>query len=415
MGPRDAPGKPCRARPLWGVPAALSLVLWLSLPARADLSLVQIVQSQTSAGEDGLFGKTWVQVSGRRMRLVSGSARKHRADKEKQKDPVRIIQVLDLDKGGLLELDPGRKTYEERPITEVRYAGSLGRLAPGRGGAHVRSSDIEVERGLLDRKVGDAVWGHYRIAVKLRLVEPGGFEGAARMEQDVWVAPVAGELQKGLMDLVAFENDYRRAAGSPFSPLDHWTYQMREVAAYLGVPEGEVREVLRLVREAFADVPGYPLATAIAWWKQRSVPAAKPLPAPSEGGLRRVPSFYPERARFQPIDFGGSWRMIDGLLEAGAEPGRPRRAPKRRYGEYPAFQKELRKLSSDLELKDPRAKDDRRRSERRERGEAASPPMPLPFYQINTELDAFSFKESIPADDFAPPAGFRPAPKKRPR
>ena len=48
-------------------------------------------------GENGIFGKTWVQVSGRKMRLVSGHARKVPAGRKGAKGgPVRVIEIIDL-------------------------------------------------------------------------------------------------------------------------------------------------------------------------------------------------------------------------------------------------------------------------------------------------------------------------------
>ncbi|MBI4677863.1 MAG: hypothetical protein HY748_09805 [Elusimicrobia bacterium] len=413
--------------------------LLLAAPAAADLSLVQIVQSQTSGGDEGLFGKTWIQVSGRKMRLVSGYARKLKPGRKGHEGPVRLIQIIDLDKGSVVALDPAAKTFETRPLTDVRYAGSGGGasdLGPRpRPRSHIGSSQIEVERGKLDRDVGEVRWGHYRVGVKVRLDEGKGFERLARMEQDLWLAPLTGDLQEGLLDLAAFETDYRKATGSRFTPLDFWTYQMREVASYLGVPESEVKGLLADVRDAFAEVPGYPLASSISWWKEAQVIAPAPSAPPEpRRRLAPIPSFYPIRSRFRPIDFGGSWRLIErmtgserederrGLLSKGRHPEYPSR---RRYPEYPAFQKEMaEKVAGTLAgklTKDPPRKGLRSGAKAKADGAKSGPSsdgpgqIPVPFYQINTELDAFSSMDEIPAEDFAPPAGYKPAAGKKGR
>ncbi|MBI5623329.1 MAG: hypothetical protein HY924_06085 [Elusimicrobia bacterium] len=410
--------------------ALLTLLLALASPALADLSLVQIVQSQTSGGENGLFGKTWIQVSGRKMRLVSGHARKLRVGRKAVKDPVRVIEIVDLDRGVSLHVDPKARTVETAPLTDIRYEGSAGAAAQAPQ-AHIVSSQIEVERGRLDRDVGDLRWGHYRIGVKVRLDEGMGLERMARMEQDLWLAPLTGELQEGLLDLAAFENEYRKATGGRFSPLDYWTYQMREVASYLKVPEGEVQELLTQVREAFPDVPGYPLASSISWWKdaepiaaEPQVPAGKPgkpgkiqrSPWPSEPGrpsrLVPVAPIYAVRAHFRPIDFSGDWRIIDGMAgsDGSGERGgllsraRSQRLPRtRRYPEYAVFQEELRrKVTGAVDTAATKTA-------------KVSKHIPVPFYQINTELDAFSSVEEIPAEDFLPPPDYKPVTRRRSR
>ncbi|MBI5881951.1 MAG: hypothetical protein HZB91_02470 [Elusimicrobia bacterium] len=424
----ERPGLTSRALFFFPRGAALAALLLLTASvALADLSLVQIVQSQTSAGENGLFGKTWVQVSGRKMRLVSGHARKFKSGRKGKQGPVRLIQIIDLDKGSALLLDPTAKTFESGPLTDVRYAGSVGRSSEP-ASAHLRSSQIEVERGRLDRDVGDLRWWHYRVGVKVRLDEGEGVERLARMEQDLWIAPLTGDLQEGLLDLAAFETDYRKATGSRFSPLDYWTYQMREVASYLRVPEEEVQDLLTQVRDAFPAVPGYPLASSISWWKDTEplppetapeAPVAKlgdgkhppwpSQPPPHPSRLRPIPSFYPVRSRFRPIDFSGSWRVIDRMT--GSEGGER----KKRYPEYAVFQEEMRKkvagamvgtAAKTAEAARGRARAPAKPSPSR----TGLPEIPVPFYQINTELDAFSSVDEIPAEDFVPPPDYKLAP-----
>ncbi|MFA6317405.1 MAG: hypothetical protein WC943_08300 [Elusimicrobiota bacterium] len=388
------------------MPLLLALVLLLAPPARADLSLVQIVQSQTSGGESGLFGKTWVQVSGRKMRLVSGHARKVGRGRRSGKEPLRVIQIVDLDKRATLLLDPKARTVETVPLTDIRYAGATGPAAE-KPDNHILSSQIEVERGKLDRDVGDLRWGHYRVGVKVVLDEGKGGRRMARMEQDLWLAPLTGDLQEGLLDLAAFETDYREATGLRFSPLDHWTYQMREVAAYLRVPEDEVKALLTEVRNAFPEVPGYPLASSISWWKDAESLPPEPssptkTPRPSQPRLRQnrlspIPSFYPLRSRFQAIDFSGDWRVID--RGAGSS---PQPLMRRRYPDYAVFQEELRrKVTAEAAAAGGLAKSAKA-------GRGVSRDIPLPFYQINTELDAFSSVDEIPAEDFAPPPNYKP-------
>ena len=266
----------------------------LAAPCRADLSFVQIVQAQTNVGSDGFFGKTWVEVSGEKMRLISGYAPKAseaEAKKKKGAQPLRLIQVLDLGATALYLIDPSSKTFEVRSLRDIRYGELLkGRLSNGAARYRVTASTVTLEPGHLRRKLIDTFAEHYHVSVELTLEAPAAPGGArdkpirAAMEQDLWMAPLSGKLMKGLLDLMAFDSRYRALTGRDFTPLDFGTYQLPEAAAYLQVPTSDIEALVLKVKRDLLSVPGYPLSSSVSWWKKtggsRKAKKTEPKPAP---------------------------------------------------------------------------------------------------------------------------------------
>lgn len=300
--------------------------------ARADLSFVQIVQAQSDAGKDGLFGKSWVEVLGRRMRLVSGYARKV-VGKERPAEPRRVIQILDLDARDRTLIHPEEKRYSREGLGELDYGNRMrGVLDRGAAKWSIASSDISIKERSQKRRFLNAECTHHHVVVKMVLRDSGGREENARMDQHVWVAPVSGDLAKNLMDLIAFENSYRAATGGSLSPLDHERYQVREAAAYLRVEEGELNGVVGRVRESLRDLPSYPVASSVSWYRVKPrekppEPAAEPQRGPEPESPEDVSRTGPEqrepRERRQPRfemgrSRGGAFRSPGRL---GGRPG----------------------------------------------------------------------------------------------
>lgn len=391
----------------------LLLFLAASRPARADVSLVQIVQSQTSQGESGLFGKTWIEVSGRKMRLVSGFAGKLPAKRRaKAAEPVRIVQILDLDTTSLMLLNASSKTYELRGLSEIRYADSLhGRVRRDEPEFSIAGSTVTVERGALRRPCAEAECEHFHILVELALRGPDGKTAPARLAQDVWMAPVAGALQKGFLDLISFEAAYRKLTQDAFTPLDYETYQIREAAAYLHVPPKQLAAIVSQVKHAFADIPGYPMWSSVSWWRRErpedrppTVKPSKPAPPQAQPASFRVRR--PPRPVFKPIN----WRYsINSINRAG-----PKRdsgihfplGPLRRpiidpQAEYVEFQREMTSVISALLPPEPPPAEPAPSPRKAKRVRAA------PFYEIFAETKEIEFVEALPKEDFAPPAGYK--------
>lgn len=398
-------------------------------PAGADLSFTQIVQAQTSAGSDGLFGKSWVEARGERMRIVSAYARRLRPGKEAEA-PRRVVQILDLVAPERLLLYPDTKAYARAPLSPVDYGHRL-REALDRGSPSLRISSTSVESFAgphLRRHLG-VECAHFRITARMALAGPGGEGGTARMVQDVWLAPLTGDLAGALLELMAFENGYRTSAGSALSPLDHERYQAREAAAHLRLPEEELLAVVSAVREKFRDLPGYPVASSVAWWREgepAQAPAAHPprpttmrkspaerrlFPRTSARVVRRAPA--PGQPSFTVVDWQLHERRMNRLYRdarrAMGGPGRfplplkkPRTAPalaraRPREGPlYPRFERELRRILLMLvEEQDARP--------------SAGPPVAggRPFYEVYAELHGLERPADVPDGDLKVPKGFR--------
>ncbi len=437
------------------------LLLALAAPCRADLSFVQIVQAQTNVGSDGFFGKTWVEVSGDKMRLISGYAPKAPetpAKKKKGERPLRLIQILDLGATALYLIDPSSKIYEARSLRDVRYGDLLkGRLANGAARYRVTASTVTLEPGNLRRKLIDTFAEHYHISVELTLEEPAAPGAASKpvraaMEQDIWMAPLSGKLMKGLLDLMAFDSRYRALTGRDFTPLDFGTYQLPEAAAYLQVPASDIEALVLKVKGDLLSVPGYPLSSSVSWWKKtggtrkakkaapkpevKQAPKAEPPPMASRPPAPRPnpPRLQAPRKIFRPINLQGSWRIME--QEDKNDPRRARRKltrffrrteqTLRRHEGYEGFQNEMRRVIESLEnyqLEEARGPEFGPRPHRRPEEPPPPPPPapapqpetidrprspndPAPFYEIFSELDSFEFRDFLPGEDFAPPAGY---------
>ena len=349
----------------------------LAAPARADLSFVQVTQAQTSAGAEGLFGKTWVELRGSQMRLVSGYARKVKKGGG-NRDPMRRVQILDVKERTRTVLDPAAKAYAVGALTPPDYGNGLKSvLERGAPEWKVLSREVRLERQSGIRRFLGADCEHWKVTVKLRLSALGGREESARMDQHLWVAPLAGPLAKTIFELIAFENSYREGAGGALSPLDHERYQVREAASYLRVPPADLAGVVAAVRERLRELPSYPVASSVSWWRDEGrdvrppeppkpepgVPLGKvkakkipPAPAPHAQLVRAAP-----RRLFKIIDWRKAEKRINGMYErtrsefgdfplGGLEAPRAAEAMPEHSSSpvFPRFEEELKRILREL-------------------------------------------------------------------
>jgi hypothetical protein len=450
------PARPSPPRPS-NTPAAAALALLLLAQAgaaHAGLSFVQVLQAQTDLGEDGVFGKSWVELSGRRMRIVSGYARRVQKDGSTE-DPQRLVQIIDLVKKERLLLWPETRSYARAPLAEVAYADGLERrLESG-----TRDRRLELLNLGFDKRPGlrtflGADCSHYRLRAELSLRTAEGSTVPARMDLDAWVAPVSGHLSRNLLDLIAFENEYRAAAGGSLTPLDHERFQVREAAAYLGVSAPELRAIVERIRERLRELPSYPVAVSVAWWRGDLPPvpgsaptapegsaattragdlrALKPLPAAPKPEPRRLtaskagrparrtvpwrrkgPLFSRSRPAFKSIDWHRSERRINEMYEkerskygdfpfGGLDEPRVSSPPRRRTQVvYPVFREDyLKTLESLLEAMTQEAPPEPPAQEPSDAAEGT------PFYQIYAELHGLEKSSDVPERDLVLPADY---------
>lgn len=397
------------------------LSLWLAAPlcAHADLAFVQVVQGQTRKGSDGIFGKSWVEIKGERMRIVSGYARKVRAGR-KDKDPRRFIQIYDLTKKERSLLYPERKAFAHAPLSEVDYGNRLKEdLAQGIPNGRVVSREITLKDEKRSRRLLGTDCAHYSLLVRMTLEGPGNRRVRARMRQNVWVAPVTGNLSKNILDLITFENAYRKRTGSLLTPLDHERYQIREAAAYLRVADWDLRRIVESVRERFRELPSYPIASSVSWMRVDAVdthaamsPVKKSSPpvAPARTPQRRLLSRnYPriQRMPFQALNWKKSERRINRMYAQtrkhiyGAPPSEP--------SVYPQFEQKLQEVlqllieeqGEDFQFADDPQKEDM---------PAPSQNSDAPFYEIYTQLHGLDTAAKLTDKNFLIPKGFKKVP-----
>jgi hypothetical protein len=415
------------------LPLALAATL-VAAPARADLNFVQVTQAQTSAGAEGLFGKTWVELRGARMRLVSGYARKLET-KGQAPDPRRRIQILDVEDGTRTSVDPAKRAYAVSGLGPPDYGHGLeGALGRGEAARRIVRHEVRLEKAGGTRKLLGADCERWRVSVTMRLTALNGREEAARMEQNLWVAPLSGDLAKNLMELIAFENAYRSGTKGALSPLDHERYQVREAAAYLQVPEAQLAEVIGTVREKLRELPSYPVSSSVAWWRDegravRAPEAAKPAPGKSLGEVRPRPVQPPKpvspkpllftrrpRPAFKVIDWRKEERSIDGMMEdtrsefgdfplgglngprvvprAGERPPRRRPLPGRQVA--PRFEEELNRILSELVA-----------AEAALEAAADQAVTSAPFFEIFAELHGLETAASVAESHFTLPPNYK--------
>lgn len=421
------------------LPLALAATL-VAAPARADLSFVQVTQAQTSAGAEGLFGKTWVELRGARMRLVSGYARKLEK-KGQAPDPRRRVQILDVKDGTRTSVDPAKRAYAVSGLGPPDYGHGLeGALGRGEAARRIVRHEIRLEKAGGTRKLLGADCERWRVSVTMRLTALNGREEAARMEQNLWVAPLSGDLAKNLMELIVFENAYRSGTKGALSPLDHERYQVREAAAYLQVPEAQLAEVIGAVRVKLRELPSYPVSSSVAWWRDegravRAPEPVKPAPGKSLGEVRPrpVPPSSPKpaapkallftrrpRPAFKVIDWRKEERRIDGMMEdtrsefgdfplgglngsrngprpvprAGERPPRRRPLPGRQVA--PRFEEELNRILSELVAAEAAL-------------EAAADQVQTsaPFFEIFAELHGLEASASVADSHFTLPPSYK--------
>ncbi|MFA5138949.1 MAG: hypothetical protein WC728_06920 [Elusimicrobiota bacterium] len=417
--------------------ACVLLLTLFAAEARADLSFVQVVQAQSSGNQDGVFGKSWVEVLGRRMRIVSGYARRVLKGK-KPEEARRVVQILDLPAKSRMLLFPESKSYSRGSLEVVDYDDRLAKALVRTGRrARVGQTSYSLKQQPGSRSLLGAQCTHYLLRVTFQLVDSEGRAHAARMDQHIWLAPVTGKLSNALLDLMAFENAYREAAGGGLSPLDHERYQVREAAAYLGVPEEELRGVASEARSRMRDLPSYPVASLVAWWRlprqggtvklgdvapvgKAPHPARKEAPHPARKEARssprkengRAPRTAAPRPPMRPFDWRGAERQINRMVsrtwEQMLQPPR-RGAAVREEDLFPRFETELKKVLIALV-----AEQDQLAKEFQEQAAMASQDVgegQAPFYEVYAELHGLERDAVVRSDDFHVPISYK---EKRP-
>jgi hypothetical protein len=389
--------------------ACVLLLTLFAAEARADLSFVQVVQAQSSGNQDGVFGKSWVEVLGRRMRIVSGYARRVLTGKRPE-EARRVVQILDLPARTRLLLFPESKSYSRGPLEVVDYDDRLARAMtrPARR-ARIGETAYSLKQQPGSRSLLGAECAHYLLRVTFQLVEADGGMHAARMDQHIWVAPVAGKISNALLDLMAFENSYREAAGGGLSPLDHERYQVREAAAYLGVSEEELRRVASEARDRMRELPSYPVASLVAWWRLPKKSAPRPGKEPRSLAKRTAPL---ARKPMRPFDWRGAERQINRMMSRTLEqmlrpPQRP--AVSRKEDLFPGFEAELKKVLVTLV-----AEQEQLAKEFQEQAAMASQDAgegEAPFYEVYAELHGLELGAVVLPDDFHVPVSYK---EKRP-
>ena len=407
--------------------------LFAAVPAQADLSFIQVLQAQSSGGGDGVFGKSWVEIRGKSMRIVSGYARKFR-EGEKPQQPRRVIQIMDLGAKTRLQIYPEKKTYSSAPLGEVDYGDvPMGRRSRRGAGARweISRSGLTLTKEASTRKLLGADCVHYRITAALELTDSSGRREKARMDQHAWVVPVSGRLSETLLDLMAFENAYRDATKGELSPLDHERYQVREVAAYLGVSEGSLLQVVMEARSRIRELPSYPVASLVAWRvsppsdppresrpQPRREPATRDRPrAHKTAGLSRM---RPPRPRLVVVNWRLAEQAINRIYREAAGEFRPPPSQDRPSEEsppatgdqdlYPRFEEELRKVLVDLVSEQDRLADKLPQPKELPGSAEAQEEGPAPFYEVYAELHGLEAPGWVPEQDLSVPKGYRKVP-----
>ena len=387
-------------------------------PANAGLAFVQVVQAQTSQGEDGLFGKSWVEISGSKMRIVSGYARRVAASGEAE-DPQRVIQLIDLGKKERLMLYPESKTYSRVPLGTIDYSDVLAaKLRRGAPDGKLKLLGLQLQKTPGVRTLLGAECEQYRLRAEMQVLLPQGRVLPARMDQDILLARVSGTLSRSFLDLISFENAYRAAAGGALSPLDHERYQVREAAAYLRVPPADLRGVIEQARERMRDLPGYPVAASVAWWKggdSGSEPGPEKAPPPRIAPRRGLPApAKPKKLRLRVIDWHRSERDINKMYDKtesqwGSFPFGPLRqkAPEEPAGGrgparsvYPVFHDDVRKALISVLLAQQAL------AQRPADSQTPPPAHAPPFYQIYSQLHGLETTKAVPDRDLSLPADY---------
>lgn len=404
----------------------LALVLTVSLisPAHADLSFVQIVQAQSDRGKDGLFGKSWMEIRGDKMRVVSGYARKVMSGK-KTIGPRRLIQLIDLSVPKRTVLDPETRTYETAGIQELDYGNKLvGVLNKGKPLWRIVHSEMTLQKRKGSKRLLGADCVHYHLHATLTLRDAAGRVETARMDQHVWAAPISGRLNKTLMALIAFENAYRKRSGTPLSPLDYERYQLKEAAAFLRIREGDLRSAIERFRERFRDLPSYPVASSVSWWPSVSAspiidipPSTPPRTVLGDIKPRKTPKKWVKKRKsrrrtpaFVRINWGNTEKEINrGFFRVRRRPRRDLVSVRstRPREVYPDFSGELLTILKELiEVQDDIVRKAAIR-ERKRRLTAKSP-----FYEIYTEIHGLETETVLPDQDFRIPDDYRYRPSR---
>ena len=445
-------------------------ILISAAAASADMTLVQTVQAQNGPGSQGLLSKSLIEVAGNRMRLVTGVAQRLGGASKgaAEGEPWRRVQVLDLGTTSLWVIDPDAKTYEKA---------GLGSLKTGPGGAETKaayeivSSSVTLSPTSHIRRCLDADCAHVHVRVTLLLRKrpdtqarrapgrgrraagagplPGG-RLRARLDQDVWVAPLSGDQERAFLDLMAFETSYRRLARTELSPLDQQTYRVREAAAALRLAPKDLEGAVTRARTALAAIPGYPLASSVTWWREGDADLEQRAETPTTTPPRRAkdepgqteprfmqeppppPQFAPPPPRppFVPINLRQYARRVDRAMRGahssfGTFPLGPLRSRPQplRPDDYERFRGDLVRVLATLGRGRPRpGMMPRLPEETHPSLPAAGAPAPARSeasggpparkragrsYEVYSEIGELAFLRGLPDDHFKPPSGFK--------
>lgn len=377
--------------------------------ARADVALVQVVQSQTARGGEGSLAKNLLEVSGGRVRLVAALARKLGAERA-PRDPERQVELLDLSTTAAWLIDADLSA-RARPAGEAVPLERAGRA----GGFEVILGSVTAILGDVQRRSLGVLCSHVRVVAPFSVRGPRGRTIRGRLEQDAWLAPATGDAQKGLLDLIAFETAFRRQTGARLTPLDRQTYRVREAGGALRLrPEG-LERVAAQAREALSGIPGYPVSSSITWWREpwagetpirrpraRKRTAAAPKAAPAEP---------PPTRQLVLIDWDRSWKQINELEDGRfgrfplgplPEHGPLPEPPAQPAPAYDEFRREMLEVLDALDVAKPVPL-------LREPAAAPRPSKPGagPRYEVFSDMTEMTFVAGLPHEHFELPAGIR--------
>lgn len=263
--------------------AFLALLLLAAPAAQADVTVRSKVESGGFKGLGAFGGTVERSVQGLKSRETSDIDFKGAFMRAvtAARDGVQIVRV-DLDRIWMLQ--PKKKVYTERTISQVRHETSPAAPSGAEKGKEekpaepthrVRRTEFTVSKTGVKKDVNGFPAAENRILM-LAEVEEIATKEATTYEflTTVWTTPWSAELKTVAAEEAAFGQAFAKKLGVSLTPEERRLFDPATVAVMLGVSADKAEETIAQTKKKMSAIDGYPVLIDAAWYVREDAAAA---------------------------------------------------------------------------------------------------------------------------------------------
>ncbi len=254
---------------------ALPLILVaLSVPARADVTLRSKIKSGGYNGFGAFEGTDTRSISGQKSRDLSDLTYAGRMMRmlARPKDAVVITRV-DLDK--VWTVLPAKKSYTERTIS-AQFK-DMERPEPtdkpgkpekaGKQTHRVKKTEFTVNKTGQKKTINGFPTEESAVKLTVEVEEIETKQVTTfKSETNVWATPWTATLHKAVDEETTFFQAYMSKLGLKLSPKDSQAFSPGALAMMMGVDKANAEETLAQAKKKMESINGFPIVTESKWF-----------------------------------------------------------------------------------------------------------------------------------------------------